>query len=150
MSGKRRSLHAAAALRRLCGAAALLGLFAMHGLAAHGTAHAGHPMPSQAGIAASAPLTAGHHADPPIAGQVATDPAPSAAGDRWHDTGLLGLAALCLAALLVGAALLLRLGRGAAAAPADRSPTPRASGRPARARRDRDPPCLFALSVQRS
>ena len=141
MSGARPLKHAAAALRALCGVAALLGLFAMHGLAAHGTAHKADP------IEATALVSTDHHVAAPTLGHESTLLASSRSGDREHDPGVLGLAGLCLAVLLLGVALAVVLGRGVAVE-GNRSRAFRAGGRPARARY-RDPPCLFALSIQR-
>lgn len=141
MSGKRPLKHAAAALRALCGVAALLGLFAMHGLAAHGTAHQAHPNE------ATALVSTDHHAAAPAMGHESTLLATSRSGDREQDPGLVGLTALCLAVLLLGVVLAVVLGRGVAVE-GNRSRAFRAGGRPTRAR-DRDPPCLFALSIQR-
>lgn len=142
MSGTRPLKHVAAALRTLCGVAALVGLFAMHGLAAHGTAHQAHP------IEAAALVSTDHHAAAPAMDHESTPPASSSSGDREQGPGLLGLTALCLAVLLLGVVLAVVLGRGVAVE-GNRSRAFRAGGRPTRARRDRDPPCLFALSIQR-
>jgi hypothetical protein len=147
MAGTLQWVTAAAALRRVCGVAALLGLFAMHGLAVHGAAHAGHgadPIPSVV-------TDQGHHDHGTGAGAAMADtrngPRSGATQEGGPDLELLGFAGLCLAVLLAGiaAAVLLsgriRLPRRAGSA--------NAHGWPARSRRDRDPPCLFALSIQR-
>lgn len=145
MTGTMPWVHAAALLRNACGVVALVGLFAMHGLTAHGAAHAGHdvaPAPTAAAVAA-------HDDCSDCAGMTAVGTgAPSpVTGERSPGGGLSGLAGLCLAVLLVGvvaAALRGRLVR------LRRLPDPvAADGRPARSLRDRDPPCLFALSIQR-
>lgn len=136
-------VHAVTALRTLCGVAALLGVFAMHGLAAHGTAHQGHASELMGMVSAEhddAAMTMDHGSKD---SQVA-----STSGDRTPDPALFGLASLCLAVLLIGIALAVVLGRGLAVE-RSRGLTSRAGGRPTRARRDRDPPCLFALSIQR-
>jgi len=134
------------ALRTLCGVAALVGLFAMHGLASHGTLHTGHGgelLPTSAAI--------GHdHGAPDATMDMETIEerllvALGQPGQPGQDLGLFGL---CLAVLLIGifAAILtgcfVRLLRTRGAATCS-------GGRPARARRERDPPCLFALSIQR-
>ncbi|MFC5175144.1 hypothetical protein [Nocardioides taihuensis] len=146
MSGTQPWINAATTLRSVCGAAALLGLFAMHGLAGHGTAHQGHadssmPLGSAAGPAYASMTT--HH-------QAHEAPAASTPGDRTPDpgSGLLGLAGMCLAVLLISVVLAVELGRGIPIK-ARRGPKSRAFGQPRRARRYRDPPCLFALSIQR-
>ncbi|MEO5852868.1 MAG: DUF6153 family protein [Nocardioides sp.] len=132
----RRRIHG---IRGWLALAALLGLVAMHGLSMHGAgatetsmvgAHAGHEM--------SGSLTA-----------AAGDPSPGSRGDPGQGHHHLMLMGLCLAVLAGAAtayALLRRRLRGGwtprlvsyaawAAAPA--------------ARRFRDPPCLYRLSVQR-
>lgn len=135
----------ATALRRACGAAALLAVFAMHGLAVHGAMHAGHgadPVPAAVAVG-------GHHhgmADAAIADSRDDSPAGTSL-ERTPGPELLGYAGLCLAILLmVVVALVLhsrfiRLRR--------RRDSMTARGWPSRSRRDRDPPCLFALSIQR-
>jgi Family of unknown function (DUF6153) len=148
MSGTQPRVNAATALRRVCGVAALLGLFAMHGLAVHGAMHAGHdadPMP--AAVAATHDHSADHGADQ-VALPDTRDESPSGGSrERTPDHGLVGFAGLCLAILLAGMAAVvflsryIRLRRG-------RDPLA-AQGWPARSRRDRDPPCLLALSIQR-
>lgn len=145
MSGAELWVNAATALRRACGVAALLGLFAMHGLAVHGAVHAGHdaePMPSMTAVA--------DHVHDQHDVTTADSRATSASGasqERAPGPELAALAGLCLAILLVGvvAAVLrsrpIRLPR--------RADSATARGWPSRSRRDRDPPCLFALSIQR-
>ena len=129
------------ALRTVFGVAALLGLFAMHGLAGHGTAH---------------------HAEQDIAPMVlvsAADHHSSATGHHGggessgHPTGNqpdpgLALAGLCLAVLLTGVVLAVVLGRGFPVRGVQGLRW-RAGGRPGRSRRYRDPPCLVTLSIQR-
>jgi len=139
MASPRASTRYAAALRGVFGVAALLGLFAMHGLAAHGTAHEGHagePMAVMTAVVHSS----GHSMTP---SGMTSSPAHDGS-----DGGLLGVAGMCLAVLLVGAVLAVLLGRGAVLADL-RDATVRAVGWAPRSRRDRDPPCLFALSIQR-
>jgi hypothetical protein len=150
MSGTHPWVNAATALRYVCGVAALLGLFAMHGLAGHGTAHQGYADSSMLMASAAGPTDAsmtthheGHEAPP-----------ADTRGDRDPDSGsgsgssFLGLAGLCLAVLLIGIVLAVVLGRRIPIK-GDRRREWRASGQPMRARRYRDPPCLFALSIQR-
>jgi len=136
----------AATLRRLVGLAALLGLFAMHGLASHGTAHAGHSGEPMGLTAATAPAHPGHGTTTDT--QPETPRTSSAPDAPAPDPGLLGVAGLCLAVLLIGVLVTVLLGRGAVL-PRKLDAAQPAGGWPARARRDRDPPCLFALSIQR-
>lgn len=133
-----------AALRTSFAVVALLGLFAMHGLTSHGTAH-------------------GDHAGEPIAVLTAVERAHAAHGTSDVTTGTsgtrgvsevpdpdrspLGLAGMCLAILLAGVIVALAARRSVLAG-REHSGV-RSAGRPARARRDRDPPCLFTLSIQR-
>ena len=135
----------APALRRVCGVAALLAVFAMHGVAVHGAMHAGHsadPMPAAVAIADH------NHGTGDAAMADTRDDSPSgAAQERTPDSELLGFAGLCLAILLVFVVAVvlhsrfIRLRR--------RRDSMTARGWPSRSRRDRDPPCLFALSIQR-
>jgi hypothetical protein len=135
----------ATALRRACGVAALLGLFAMHGLAVHGATHAGHggePTPSVIAVADQV-----HGQDDVTMADTRVDPSPGAAQERAPGPELMGFAGLCLAVLLVGAVSAFLLRRSVRAPRlADSVP---ARGWPSRSRRDHDPPCLFALSIQR-
>ena len=140
---------AATALRRVCGVAALLGLFAMHGLAVHGAMHAVHnaaPMPAAIAVAGH-DHSAGRGADQVAMPDTRDDSRSGASGERTPDSGPVGFAGLCLAILLAGVAAVVFLGRflriRRRVAPAA------ARGWPARSRRDRDPPCLLALSIQR-
>ncbi|GAA3659532.1 hypothetical protein GCM10022237_19460 [Nocardioides ginsengisoli] len=106
--------------------AALAGLFAMHGLADHGTASA--PLPAAMVAAHHAP-DAGHH---------------EPGGTTGHD-----MAELCLALLVLAAGLasgLLARGRPVTAS---RTARPRWRVLVARAARFRAPPDLHRLSVQR-
>jgi hypothetical protein len=145
MSGGELWVNAATALRRACGAAALLGLFTMHGLAVHGAMHAGHgaePTPSVIAVADH-----GHDQAGVMTADTRDDSASGASEERAPGSELMGFAGLCLAILLVGAVAAgllsrpIRIPRGADPATA--------RGWPPRSRRDRDPPCLFALSIQR-
>jgi hypothetical protein len=137
----------ATALRRVCGAAALLAVFAMHGLAVHGAMHAGHgadPMPTAVAVA-------GDHTDhDPGAATMADSLGDSPAATSQEDSPgpeLLGYAGLCLAILLASVVALALRGRFIRLRRRRDSLTVR--GWPSRSRRDRDPPCLFALSIQR-
>jgi hypothetical protein len=149
MSGTRPWVSVATALRRVCGVAALLGLFAMHGLAVHGAMHAGHgaePMP--AAVAVVGPDHNHVHGTGDAAMADTRDDWPSGAShERTPDPQLLGSAGLCLAILLVGVVAVVFLSR-LIRLPRRPDPTT-AQGWPSRSRRDRDPPCLFALSIQR-
>lgn len=135
----------ATALRRVCGAAALLAVFAMHGVAVHGAMHAGHgadPMPAAVAVA--------DHGHGPGDAAMADAPDDSPAGttpERAPGPELLGYAGLCVAILLVLVVALVRRGRFIRLRRPRDSTTAR--GWPSRSRRDRDPPCLFALSIQR-
>jgi hypothetical protein len=143
MAGTGISLNVLPALREVFGAAALIGLFAMHGLAAHGTSHQEHLGEPMVLVAADhdGPLMAPTHAGEEL--QVGDTP-----GVPTPDPGLLGLAGLCLAVLLAGLVVAVLLGRRVAAH-GHRDRCPRGGGWPTRSRRDRDPPCLLALSIQR-
>lgn len=133
-----------AALRTSFAVVALLGLFAMHGLTSHEAAHgvhAGEPV---------AVLTAVEHAHTVHeTSEVTTSTSGTRDVSGVPDPGRspLGLAGMCLAILLAGVIVALAVGRSALAGREHAGV--RSLGRPARARRDRDPPCLFALSVQR-
>ena len=147
MSGTLPRVHAATTLRRVCGVAALLGLFAMHGLAVHGAMHAGHgadPMPAVAAVA-------GHSHDHGMGAAASADTRDGSRSGASEERGpgpeLVGFAGLCLAILLAGAVAAVFLSRFVRL---PRRPDPAAAaGWPSRSRRDRDPPCLFALSIQR-
>ena len=104
--------------------AALLGLFAMHGLAAHGTAHQEHasePMVMVSSRHSDASMTEEHEAE--------ESPVSSTPGDRTSDSGLLGIAGLCPAVVLAGVVLAVVLGRGIALK-GDRGSRLRAGERP--------------------
>jgi hypothetical protein len=141
MSATLPSVSGATTLRRVCAVAALLGLFAMHGVATHGAMHAGHsadPMPAAVAAADH------NHGTGDAAMADRHDDSPSGtAQERTPDSELLGFAGLCLAILLVVVfrSRLIRLRR--------RHDSTTARGFPSRSRRYRDPPCLFALSIQR-
>lgn len=143
MAGRRIWVSVGPTLRGVCGAAALIGLFAMHGLAAHGTSHQEH-------LAEPMVMVAEDHDDMLVVTDHATAErtVSGSLGDGAPGPGLLGLAGMCLAVLLAGVVLAVLLGRRVAVQ-SHRDRGSRASGWPHRSRRDRDPPCLLALSVQR-
>jgi hypothetical protein len=105
---------------------ALAGLFAMHGLSAHGAAHA-----SREAIGGHAD----HDMDLPTG-------VPADEGD--HDA----LLALCLALLVAGVVGLAARGRSVRWSTRDATPALLLTT-PWTARRDRDPPDLHALSIRR-
>jgi hypothetical protein len=106
-------------------AAAMAGLFVMHGLSPHGTAH---PAPAPAGMSADSGI---QHSD-----------------ELPGDEGAADLLMLCLA-LLVAGLVMFAGGRLAGRWPSDdRVPADHRSAPPA-SRRDRDPPDLRLLSIQR-
>jgi hypothetical protein len=117
----------------------------MHGLAVHGAMHAGHgadPMPAVTAFA-------GHdHGMGDISQTNTRDDSPTGASqERGPSPELVSFAGLCLAILLAGAAVAFFLSRFIRV---PRLPDlAAAQGWPSRSRRDRDPPCLFALSIQR-
>ena len=116
--------------------AALLGMFVMHGLATHGTSHQAHAADP------AAMASAEHHGASMALGPAVTAPRVEPA------PGPQGVGVWCLAVLLVGVGLGFLFVRRRAIAQG-RGRTHLVVGRPVRARRDRDPPCLFVLSVQR-
>jgi hypothetical protein len=105
---------------------ALAGLFAMHGLSAHGAAQ---PLPETVGL----------HAEhtPDLPGGVP--------GEQGHHDALL---ALCLTLLVAGVGILAARGGSIRWATRDASPPPSLTA-PWTSRRDRDPPDLHALSILR-
>jgi hypothetical protein len=128
----------------LLGAFALLGLFAMHGLGGHGSQH-GTPASAHDGghhDAAVGGLT--HHHQESAASTVAVDDSGCSQGNCADGLVLI----LCLAVLAAGVAaalyvVLLRPAVVAATRPLAALVTL------ARSARERDPPCLFDLSIQR-
>lgn len=116
--------------RRLLGLAvvvvALAGLFAMHGLSTHGVADP--PAPGMS-------MHADHGGDPSDGGLPGDD--------HQHDVLL-----LCLALLAAGV-VVLAVRRGWVRWPTRKVSTARSLTTPRAARRDRDPPDLRALSIQR-
>ena len=139
--------------RVLAVVAALLGIVLMHGLAGHGTAHAGHAGHGVAAVAAPVPGHADHaaHAVAPV--DHAGAPADDVAAATSDGGAAAGLAGLCLAVLATGLLAFLvaavgRPGRGwtarAVGAAARRGVRP-AADRPPGPR----PPDLHALGVLR-
>lgn len=136
----RRSRRRAPGIRGWLVLAALLGLFAMHGLSVHG---------SSTRAVASTEVSAGHAGHQSATGTPADPAVEHGAGDRdpgHHHLALMGLCLAVLAGAVAAYSLLRRRPHrgwtpevtalvGLVAAPA--------------ARRFRDPPCLFRLSVQR-
>jgi hypothetical protein len=105
---------------------ALAGLFAMHGLSAHGTAQ---PLPETVGVHAE-------H-DPDLPGGVPAE--------QGHHDALL---VLCVALLVAGVVVLAARGGSIRWATRDAGPSPPSTA-PWTSRRDRDPPDLHALSILR-
>jgi len=108
--------------------------------------HGGHeaqPMPAVV-------MVAGHdHGSRAVAMAETGDRSGSSVSDEGApDRQGLGLAGLCLAILLAGVAAAVFLGRLIRPSRA-RDSAVTAGSWPARGWRDRDPPCLFALSIQR-
>lgn len=139
----------AAVIRRFLGVVALVGLFAMHGLAGHGTGHE-MDMGSPAVLSTSASMTHGMGNSMSMGmatTEVGTEPSATP-DDQTPEPSMMSLVGLCLAILLLAFVLAVSLGRGFTV---HRNLLRRvlAIGWPARARRDRDPPCLFTLSIQR-
>jgi hypothetical protein len=122
---------------------AFVGLFAMHGLAAHGTTHADTVADlSVATMHGTMRETHAASVQPSVIGQQGT------VEGHGHDGGmsLLGLCLAVLAGALVG---LLWVRSTRAAVVARRRALLDLASTPFAALRDRDPPCLFELSIQR-
>lgn len=132
-------------LRRLLAVAALLGLFAVHGLVPHGSVHA-----DRVADALSAASTSSHHlATAVLMGESDVAVVTIADGDDGTPVGaLVGLAGMCVAVLLIGLVLTVRL-RGGLAVGGSARASVQARAHPPRARRDPDPPRVLALSIQR-
>ena len=131
-------------VRLLVFAAALAGLFAMHGLSDHGTAS--HDLNASMNPVVTAMAHTGQMADH---SREASEAARTTDGAPGQDSPGMAMAGLCLAVLagaIVGF-MLLRSHRSVVfVRPIVRSFVPaRRSGR-----RDRDPPCLFQLAVLRT
>lgn len=130
----------------------MLGVFAMHGVAAHGTTHAtfggGHATFGGGSSVGEVNVGASHGAHGDRSTNLASRGSEAGEGHDGqdeHDPSLMGW---CLAVLAVligvlglharGPMALLRSARGAGCALS-----------PPAGRRDRDPPCLHSLSIQR-
>ena len=133
------------AARLLVFAGALMGLFAMHGLSDHGAAS--HDMRAAMNPAVTAISHAGHAANAAVGetGDALTGTAEPP-GEQSPGMAMAGLCLAVVAGAVIGF-LLLRQHRAVVFMP----PTPLAlvAARPS-APRDRDPPCLFELSVLRT
>jgi hypothetical protein len=132
------------AVRLLVFAGALLGLFAMHGLSDHGAS--AHQM-SHATM--SPAMVAMAHTDHAAAAPTPIEDAVTSGSVPPEDSPGMAMAGLCLAVLAAAVIgfLLLRPNHALDfTRPLHRDfvPTPLA------ALRDRDPPCLFELSIQRT
>lgn len=132
-------------LSLLLGAFALLGLFAMHGLSSHG-AEQHDRNPAASTLAPDHPDHAHPHAE--ASASPAADRAHTGCSEG-HCGGMDGLVlVLCLAVLAAGLAVALFVVLLRPAVVAAVRPLAAAVTLP-RVARDRDPPCLFDLSVQR-
>ena len=131
------------AVRLLVLAGALAGLFAMHGLSDHGASS--HDMHAPMNPAVLGTSHAIHAADDP---QSATEELTidGAAGQGSPGTSIAGLCLAVLAGAIIALLLLSPHRRGVFMGPLALALV---SARPT-GRRDRDPPCLFELSVLRT
>jgi len=131
----------------------LLGVFAMHGVAAHGTTHAtfggGHATFGRVSSVGEVNAGASHGSHGDRSTNLASRGSEAAGGhdgQEEHDPSLMGWCLAVLGAVLIGVLglhargpmALLRSARGAGCA----------LSLPV-GRRDRDPPCLHSLSIQR-
>lgn len=134
-------------------AVVLLGVFAMHGVAAHGTTHAtfggGHATFGGGMPVDEVHVGASHGAH----GDRSTTPAsrgPEATGGQdgqdEHDPSLMGWCLAVLGAVLIG---VLGLHARGPVAPFRSAREAGCTLSPPTDRRDRDPPCLHSLSIQR-
>ena len=125
--------------------AALLGVFAMHGLAAHGAMHP----PVSGDSVAGAVVDAVHVEHGGATVEALTEGSVSVGARDAPDHGDSALMALCLA--LLATALIVLLGLRVRGRLTRLRGPERATSTTLRlaARRDRDPPCLPALSIQR-
>ena len=141
-------LVATAAVPRLLRLAVLIGtvagVLAMHGLGDHGAMH--HPLARTAVVAPAVSAHGGH-----ASSAVHQEPAENAAetSPRHGTPGgvSFGLLALCMAILTLSTVSAFRM-RPSRLLDADPIGSGRSTPCPA-SRRDRDPPCLFALSILR-
>ena len=135
----RRRIHG---IRGWLALAALLGLVAMHGLSMHGASA------TEASMVGAHHARAGHEmsAAPSAA---AGDPDSAGRGDSGQGHHHLMLMGLCLAVLAGAATAYALLRRRLPGGWTPRSASYAASAAAPAARRFRDPPCLYRLSVQR-
>jgi hypothetical protein len=125
----------------------LAGLFAMHGLGDHGAAHQGSHDAAAVAVAAKVSMNHGTQADP--SATTKAHGAGSPLGVPAEDSPAVAMAGVCLA-VLAGAMVGLLLLRGLrAAVPSRLRSRLKFATEPFAALRDRDPPCLFDLSIQR-
>ena len=123
---------------------ALMGIFAMHGLSDHGASS--HDMSAPMNPAVTMTKHAGHAAEAALG---ATDDTLTGSAAPEEPSSGMAMAGLCLA-VLVGAVVGLLLLRPHRAVVFVRPVSlTLVAARPS-ARRDRDPPCLFQLSVLRT
>lgn len=141
---------------RLClvlGSFALLGLFAMHGLGGHGLHHGAVDGPDHdAATSISVAMSSAGHDDFLAAGDGCGACGSDAASDAQEDTGgWLGgwTLALCLGVLVAGVVALLYSGRALRPDVLRTMPAAQSVSLRYSSARDRDPPRLFSLSVQR-
>jgi hypothetical protein len=135
-------------------AAALLAIFAMHGLATHASAAGPAALPAPAGEPTASAHT-GHtgHTGPaasaPVGDEVHAEAATWAAAGHAEDHHAMQVLGLCLAVVATAAIALLRLAR---TEPGLVALLPRAAGRrtpPTAASHDVGPPDLHSLSILR-
>jgi hypothetical protein len=135
-------------------AAALLAIFAMHGLATHASAAGPAALPAPAGEPTASAHT-GHtgHTGPaasaPVGDEVRAEAATWAAAGHAEDHHAMQVLGLCLAVVATAAIALLRLAR---TEPGLVALLPRAAGRrtpPTAASHDVGPPDLHSLSILR-
>jgi hypothetical protein len=132
-------------------AAALLAIFAMHGLATHASAAGPAALPAPAGEPTASAHTGhtGPAASAPVGGEVLAEAATWAPTRHADDHGAMQLLGLCLAVLASAAIVLLGFARTAHGLVAL---LPRVAGSrtpPTAARHDLGPPDLHSLSILR-
>jgi hypothetical protein len=123
-------------------AGTFVGLFAMHGLATHGTVHADTVGDLPMAMRGMLHETHAGSVGPSLTGQ------QGPLEDHGHDGGT-GLLGLCLAVLAGALAGLLWVRSTRAAIVTSQRALRDLASTPLAALRDRDPPCLFELSIQR-
>lgn len=139
------SSRGAVSVRRVLGVLSLLlGLFAMHGLAEHGTVHRTVPDASSRAPQLDA------HAHPTASGQVVPAVEDRGPSDSHPDQDAGGLVGLCLAVLVVAIIVTTgSAGRSARGTSIGCAVTRLPTISPATVFRDRAPPDLLALSIHR-